>query len=116
VYVTLNDGSTAWTFEPSHFKPSARDTNLFLGPEVQTRSDGTLLVTFRILDDGGGLLSDGSFGAPLSPNWRWSFELFHAAADEPIDCGGCVRSDEFEIHQQDYADESIYVIWNGKGP
>lgn len=116
VYVTLDDGSTAWAFEPENFKQSPKDTNLFLGPEVQTRAAGTLMMTFRIMDDDENSLSEGSIAAPLSPNWRWSFKLIHAASNLAFDCDGCIRSDDFEILDQDHTDESIYVIWSGRGP
>ena len=116
VYATLDDGNSSWQFEPHNFIRIQSDSTRFTSPEVQTRGSGVLTVTFRVTKSGGNTVCDGSLGAYLSPNWRWSFELMHALTDSAYACGDCFNTSRFEIFDPDYPGQSIYVFWRGRGP
>jgi hypothetical protein len=116
VYATLDDGSTVWEFEPPDFTRVAPDSNLLAGPEVHTRSSGTLRMTFRLVASGGSTLSEGSLATPLSPNWRWFFEIVHAPKDPPLACSDCIQVTVYDFLDQAYLDDLVYVLWKGRGP
>lgn len=116
VFVTLNDGEKIWDFKPVNFRPSDTDTLLYLGPEVQTTDAGSLLMELDLFTPGGVSIASGSLKVPMSPNWRWSFGIFHAATDTPIGCDDCFGSSTFEIDIPGHEDERIFVVMRGRGP
>jgi hypothetical protein len=116
VGVILEDGKTVWDFGPGDFIRSPVDTSLFTTPDVQTQANGILKVTFRLVTEEDSLFSDGSLSAPLSPNWKWSFEMVRAADDPPVACDDCWNVSEFGIYDPAFANEKIYVLWRGGGP
>jgi len=116
VFVTLNDSEKIWDFKPENFRQSDTDTLLYLGPEVQTADAGSLLMELSLFTPGGVTIASGSVKVPMSPNWRWSFGIFHAATDTPIGCEDCFGSSTFEIEIPGHEDERIFVVTRGKGP
>jgi hypothetical protein len=116
VYASLDDGGTVWEFQPQDFIRVEQDSNRLAGPEVHTRANGTLRMTFRLVAGGGQTLSEGSLATPLSPNWRWSFEIVHAAKDPPLACSDCRQVTVYDLMDQEYSDDWIYVLWRGSGP
>lgn len=116
VNVILDDGKTVWDFGPEDLMMSPVDTSLFTTPEVQTQANGILKLTFRLVTEEDSLFSDGSITAPLSPNWKWSFELVLAPIDPPVACDDCWKVSDFAIYDPAYANDRIYVLWRGGGP
>jgi hypothetical protein len=116
VNVILEDGQTIWNFGPDDLIRSPVDTSLFTTPEVQTQADGILKMTFRLVTEEDSLFAEGSITGPLSPNWKWSFELVRVPADPPLACGDCLKVDVFGIYDPAFANELIYVLWRGGGP
>ncbi len=116
VHVTIYDGESAWEFKPHNFKRTASDSNCFSSPEVQTQSSGVLEVLFHLDKIDGTTFCDGAFSAHLSPNWRWSFEILHAITDSTWTCIDCIHTTMYEIYDQAHSNESIYVLWRGRGP
>lgn len=116
VFVTLDDGNSTWNFKPHNFKPTAADSTLFTSPEVQTLGDGQLRMTFQLKTSNGDSFCSGSLKAPISPNWRWTFEILHARRDFAIACPDCWNITEYDIVGEAYADEAINILWRGRGP
>jgi hypothetical protein len=116
VYATLDDGASVWDFKPENFRQSTADSVLYLGPEVQTRSDGTLNMSFRLFKPNDQLFSDGTVALPLSPNWRWNLEIVHSVDNPSLGCDDCWGVSEFDIYDQQHAGESVWVVWRGRGP
>ncbi len=116
VYVTLDDGNSIWEFEPHNFRRVETDSNRFTSPEVQTQANGTLQMIFHLVTSNGSPFCDGSLVAPLSPNWRWSFEFVHVLKDSVYACSDCIKVSIYEIYDQAHLGESIHVLWRGRGP
>jgi hypothetical protein len=116
VFVTLNDGEKIWDFKPVNFQPSDTDTLLYLGPEVQTADAGSLLMEFSLFTPSDVLIASGTVRVPMSPNWRWSLGISHAATNTPIGCDDCFGSSAFEIEIPGHEDERIFVVMRGSGP
>jgi hypothetical protein len=113
VYVTLEDGASTWDFKPGDFNRSDADTALFFTREVQTRGQGTLRAKIELFAAGAGIIAEGEFSLPISPNWRWTIAIIHSIADPSVDCSDCQGSDRYEIQVPGHDDEWIYVLWRG---
>ncbi|MFH1754349.1 MAG: hypothetical protein ABIA59_01485 [Candidatus Latescibacterota bacterium] len=116
VHIIIDDDKTAWSFGPGDLMMSPIDTSLFTTPEVQTQADGILTVTFRLITEQDSLFCDGSITAPLSPNWKWSFELVRAPAVPQVSCDDCLKVSAFDIYDPAFADQAIFLLWRGGGP
>jgi hypothetical protein len=111
---TLKDGVSVWVFEPNDFTMSAADSTVFESPEVKTRATGVLQMDFMLVTGSDVLFSEGSVEVPMSPNWRWSFEILHAK-DDPV-CPDCSSYERFGILDDNHAGEYIFLLWRGTGP
>jgi hypothetical protein len=109
----MNDGVSVWVFGPGDFTESADDSTLFMSPDVKTRSSGALHMEFRLVSGGDVVFSEGSVTLPLSPNWRWSFEILHSL-DDPV-CPDCTSYARFEVLDPNHANEWVFLLWRGKG-
>ena len=114
--ITMTDGESAWLFNGDDFTRSDSDTNLYVTQQVQTEYSGTLKMEFMLVADGDELFSEGTMYLPLSPNWRWTFEFIHSIDDPILDCEGCVGYLRFDVLDPAHAQESIFVIYKGRGP
>lgn len=113
--ISMNDGTSAWVFEGDDFTVSAEDTNLFVSPRVRTSAAGTLKMEFQIVAAGDVLFSEGVMYLPLSPNWNWTFEFIHSIDDPILNCDECVGYLRFDVLDPAREQESIFVIYKGKG-
>lgn len=116
LHLTLGDGRSVWRFGPDAIGPDRRYTGQWWSPEVETISDGTLTMWFRLEGPGGLLVSSGKVSMPLREDWRWGIGLHRFSGPPRGKAFGEVGRQSFEIIEPAYAatdSDSVWVIWGG---
>lgn len=114
--VAMSDGRSAWNFDSEDFVEDPAFADAWSGPEVETRTSGTLEVRFSFCDTLGQIVSQGEVTISLRTNWRWSIDLFRASEDPIQMCLGCFDSRSFVILDSTFVeseDDSVFVVWGG---
>jgi hypothetical protein len=111
--VTVRDRDRVWTWQASHFRSTTQRPTPST-PEVETRTSGSLEVSFR-LEVPGQTLSEGTVTLPLRSDWRWGVTVMAATTDPQAECFGCFGSSAFPLAEayRTPQRDSIWVVWGG---
>jgi len=113
VTITLDDGQSKWRFGSSSLRSYQ---GAWSTPEVKTRSEGSILVTYQFRDPEGTVVSTGHVVLDLRADWRWGIDIFHRDENPYRMCMGCFGYESFPILDPAYRvseSDSIFVIWGG---
>ena len=85
------------------------------GPTFETRTSGTLRVSYVLTHPTGGEISSGLVELDLRADWGWGVTIHADTANPERMCFGCIGSRAFALAPafRIPAADSVYVVWGG---
>jgi hypothetical protein len=116
VRVAITDGASQWQFGSGDFSHDPGYGTAWCAPEIETVTQGALVMRFRLRDRDGAVVSEGQVELPLKADWRWGISIRRDRSNPRYGCWGCAGSKSFLILDPAYRaseKDSIFVVWGG---
>ena len=116
ISVSISDGRSKWRFHSEDFEHNPNYIMAWCAPEIETRTEGLLVLQFYLRDPNGGIVSNGQIELPLKGDWRWGINIWHEHRNPYFACWGCAGYKSFPILRSECKTsekDSVFVVWGG---